>query len=178
MTQSVTLFLCGDVMTGRGIDQILPHPGNPALHETSTKNAKRYVSLAEQANGEIPSPVNFTYPWGFAREQLKRRNPEIRIGNLETAVTQNSKYENQKRVHYRMNPDNVPVLTKAGLDVCSLANNHVLDWGQKGFFETLTVLKESGISPVGAGKSLAEARKPAQVTTEHSRLLVFGVASN
>lgn len=28
-THSVTLFLCGDVMTGRGIDQILPHPGEP-----------------------------------------------------------------------------------------------------------------------------------------------------
>jgi len=25
----VTMFLCGDVMTGRGVDQILPHPGDP-----------------------------------------------------------------------------------------------------------------------------------------------------
>jgi poly-gamma-glutamate synthesis protein (capsule biosynthesis protein) len=29
----VTLFLCGDVMTGRGVDQILPHPSKPELHE-------------------------------------------------------------------------------------------------------------------------------------------------
>jgi len=28
-SQTITLFLCGDVMTGRGIDQVLPHPGNP-----------------------------------------------------------------------------------------------------------------------------------------------------
>ena len=29
----VTLFLCGDVMTGRGIDQILAEPSDPAIHE-------------------------------------------------------------------------------------------------------------------------------------------------
>ena len=29
----VTLFLCGDVMTGRGLDQIMPHPADPAIHE-------------------------------------------------------------------------------------------------------------------------------------------------
>ncbi|HEY8157335.1 MAG TPA: hypothetical protein VIF10_01405 [Methylobacter sp.] len=28
-SQTIMLFLCGDVMTGRGIDQVLPHPGNP-----------------------------------------------------------------------------------------------------------------------------------------------------
>ena len=33
MTKSVTLFLCGDVMLGRGMDQVLPHPGDPSLHE-------------------------------------------------------------------------------------------------------------------------------------------------
>jgi poly-gamma-glutamate capsule biosynthesis protein CapA/YwtB (metallophosphatase superfamily) len=32
MIESITLFLCGDVMLGRGIDQILPRPGDPRLH--------------------------------------------------------------------------------------------------------------------------------------------------
>lgn len=36
---TVTLFLCGDVMTGRGVDQVLPHPGGPELHEPWVKNA-------------------------------------------------------------------------------------------------------------------------------------------
>src|SRR5690349_748251 len=31
--QSIGMFLCGDVMTGRGIDQVLAYPGNPALYE-------------------------------------------------------------------------------------------------------------------------------------------------
>lgn len=27
----LTIFLCGDMMTGRGVDQVLPHPGDPTL---------------------------------------------------------------------------------------------------------------------------------------------------
>ena len=42
----VTLFLCGDVMPGRGIDQILGHPSDPALHEDYVHDARQYVALA------------------------------------------------------------------------------------------------------------------------------------
>src|SRR5882757_1479374 len=52
--QVARLFLCGDVMTGRGIDQILPHPCDPLLHESYVKSARDYIRLAEQVNGRIP----------------------------------------------------------------------------------------------------------------------------
>ena len=39
MADSITLFLCGDVMLGRGIDQILPHPSAPVLHEPYARGA-------------------------------------------------------------------------------------------------------------------------------------------
>ncbi|MGH8643177.1 MAG: CapA family protein, partial [Gammaproteobacteria bacterium] len=39
----ITLFLCGDVMTGRGVDQALPHPSDPILYEPYIKNAIAYV---------------------------------------------------------------------------------------------------------------------------------------
>jgi poly-gamma-glutamate capsule biosynthesis protein CapA/YwtB (metallophosphatase superfamily) len=42
----VRVFLCGDVMLGRGVDQILPHPGNPALRERHLRDARAYVALA------------------------------------------------------------------------------------------------------------------------------------
>ena len=50
---SITLFLCGDVMTGRGIDQILPHSVDPELHEPYVTDAGMYVTLAERANGSV-----------------------------------------------------------------------------------------------------------------------------
>ena len=48
------LFLCGDVMTGRGIDQILPAPCDPELDEPWVKSALDYVRLAERGGATIP----------------------------------------------------------------------------------------------------------------------------
>jgi poly-gamma-glutamate capsule biosynthesis protein CapA/YwtB (metallophosphatase superfamily) len=63
----IRMFLCGDVMTGRGIDQILPHPGNSILYEAHVQGAREYVRLAERANGPIPRPVDFAYIHGADR---------------------------------------------------------------------------------------------------------------
>ena len=40
---AITIYLCGDVMTGRGIDQILPHPSDPTIYESYMKSAQGYV---------------------------------------------------------------------------------------------------------------------------------------
>ena len=59
------MLLCMGV-TGRGIDQVLPHPSDPVLYESYMKNAGGYVELAERATGPIPKPVSFDYIWGSA----------------------------------------------------------------------------------------------------------------
>jgi poly-gamma-glutamate synthesis protein (capsule biosynthesis protein) len=66
------LFLCGDVMTGRGIDQALPHPANPVSYEPHVRDARKYVELAEKAHGPIPRPLSFDYIWGDALQELER----------------------------------------------------------------------------------------------------------
>ena len=66
----ITIFLTGDVMVGRGIDQILPHPGDPAIHESYLKSAGGYVELAERASGPIPRPADWAYIWGDALGEL------------------------------------------------------------------------------------------------------------
>lgn len=53
-------------MTGRGIDQALPHPVDPVLYEPYVRDAREYFALAEKANGPIPRPLNFDYIWGDA----------------------------------------------------------------------------------------------------------------
>jgi hypothetical protein len=50
----LTLLLTGDVMTGRGIDQILPQPVDPVLHEPWVRDARDHVRLAEAAHGAAP----------------------------------------------------------------------------------------------------------------------------
>src|SRR3990172_2454355 len=84
---SITLFMCGDVMTGRGIDQILSHPGDPTLHESYMKSARGYVEIGEKATGQILKPVEFSYIWGDLPGELKRVAPDLRMINLETGIT-------------------------------------------------------------------------------------------
>jgi poly-gamma-glutamate capsule biosynthesis protein CapA/YwtB (metallophosphatase superfamily) len=173
----ITLFLAGDVMTGRGIDQILPHPSDDRLHEDYVKSALEYVHLAERAHGPVHKPVAFGYIWGEALSELDRRKPDARIVNLETAVTHSTAYE-AKGINYRMSPANVPVITAAGIDCCVLANNHVLDWGRSGLIETLSTLELAGVHCAGAGHSAAMAARPAVLNTgKGARILVFGFAS-
>jgi poly-gamma-glutamate synthesis protein (capsule biosynthesis protein) len=155
----VRLFLCGDVMTGRGIDQVLPHPSHPLLHEGFMSSALHYVELAERTAGPIPRPVDFAYVWGDALTELERMSPDVRIVNLETAVTR-SDDRLPKGINYRMHPENVSCLKAAAIDCCALANNHVLDWGRSGLTETLEILHQAGIATAGAGRDAAEAAAP------------------
>jgi poly-gamma-glutamate capsule biosynthesis protein CapA/YwtB (metallophosphatase superfamily) len=160
---SVTLFLAGDVMTGRGIDQILARPSAPALHEPFIRDARDYVTLAEQASGAVPRAVPGEYPWGDALRALAEVAPDARIVNLETSITADGAPDRDKSIHYRMHPANVACLSALGVDVAVLANNHVLDWGRPALLETLDALARAHIAAAGAGRTRAEARRAAIV---------------
>jgi poly-gamma-glutamate capsule biosynthesis protein CapA/YwtB (metallophosphatase superfamily) len=173
----VTLFLCGDVMTGRGVDQILPHPGRPHLFEPYVRSAIDYVRLAEDRTGALETPVDFAYVWGEALAALERARPDARIINLETAVTAAEEPWPRKGIHYRMHPANVPCLAAARPDCCVLANNHVLDWGRSGLAETLEALHRAGLRTAGAGRNADEACAPARIdVAAKGRVLVFACA--
>ena len=160
-------------MTGRGVDQILSCPSNPTLHEPHVQSALEYVAMAEQANGPIPRPVDPSYIWGDALEELNRAAPQARIINLETSITTSDDYE-PKGINYRMHPGNIPCLTAAKIHCCVLANNHVLDWGRSGLSDTRLVLRRAGIKTAGAGRDLGEAWAPASIDLSgQSRVLVF-----
>ena len=163
-------------MTGRGVDHILPHPCNPKLFEKYVKSAADYVALAEEVNGPVSKPVDFNHVWGDALAQLDRRRPAARLINLETAITTSGDVQH-KGINYRMSPRNVPVITAARVDCCVLANNHVLDWGEKGLLETLKTLQGAGVAWVGAGHNLHEARRPAILPVQGGRVVIVALGS-
>jgi poly-gamma-glutamate synthesis protein (capsule biosynthesis protein) len=176
---ALTLLLSGDVMLGRGVDQILPHPGNPTLYEQQVRDARVYVNLAIRANGSIPQPVDWSWPWGEALELFEDSGCDARIINLETSITTSDDYVPGKAVHYRMNPANSQALTAVQPDVCILANNHVLDFGRRGLLETLDVLSAADLPTAGAGRSLPEAQSPAIIPIRKTggRVLIFAFGS-
>ena len=169
----VRIFLCGDVMTGRGVDQVLAHPCDPTLHEDYVASAKDYVSLAEQANGPIPRHAEPSYVWGAAPDELDRMRPDARVINLETAITRSDDFA-RKGINYRMSPENAECFSAARIDCCLLANNHVLDWGRSGLLDTIATLERLKIKTAGAGRNAVEAAAPATVDlANQARLLVF-----
>ena len=174
----VTLFLCGDVMTGRGVDQVLAHPSDPRIVEDYVRDAREYVRMAEVKNGPIPRAVPPAYIWGDALEELTRVAPAASVINLETSVTQSDDYWRGKGINYRMHPGNVECLRAARIDVCVLANNHVLDYGRSGLVETLDTLAAAGLKTAGAGRTRAQALEPAIVESAAGpRIVVFSVGT-
>jgi len=172
------LFLCGDVMTGRGIDQALPNPVNPVLYEPCVRDAREYVALAEKAHGSISCPLSFDYIWGDALAELDRVRVDFRIVNLETAITSAETPWPDKGINYRMHPQNIGCLSAARIDACALANNHVLDWGYDGLSETLQTSDAAGIAHAGAGSDAYQAMNPAVIGTAASgRVLLFSFGS-
>src|SRR5687767_11738078 len=112
-SRAITVFLSGDVMTGRGIDQILPNQNKPELHESYVKDARTYIALAEKVNGPIARPVSNSYIWGDGLDELARVNPDLRVINLETSITTSDDFWTDKAIHYRMHPMNLPCITSA-----------------------------------------------------------------
>ena len=168
---TIDIFLSGDVMTGRGIDQIFDHSNTPELYESYVKDARQYIELAERVNGPIRRPVSPSYIWGEAMILMKKA--DLRIINLETTITTSNNYA-EKGINYRMHPANVNCLKEANIDCCALANNHILDWGVEGLKETITTLKEAGIAGAGVGENLLEASSPAVLNVAgKGRVLVF-----
>lgn len=172
-SDALRLGLVGDLMLGRGIDQALETSCDPRLYERFVSDARDYVTLAERANGGFPRPISCGHLWGDALRALAPSPPDLLLGNLETAVTTHPEPYPGKAIHYRMHPANLGCLSELGLDGVTLANNHVLDWGQDGLVETLWSLADAGIPYGGAGRTAAEAAEPLRLDANGLSVAVF-----
>ncbi|MDR7483278.1 MAG: CapA family protein [Armatimonadota bacterium] len=96
--------------------------------------------------------------------------------NLEVPLTSRGAPAD-KHVAFRADPRLAGDLRAAGIDVVTLANNHMLDYGPDGLFDTLETLRQTGLPAVGAGRTLAEALAPAVLTARGARVAFLGLAS-
>lgn len=175
---TIKVLLAGDLMLGRGIDQILKHPSSPQLHESFYRDARDYVQLVERQHGPMPRRVDPHHIWGDALVQIEHAAPDLRIANLETAITRHSEPWPGKGVHYRMNPANLDCIRVSGFKALSLANNHTLDWGRPGLEETLRVLNQAGVRTAGAGTDGQSAWQPAHLPLpDGGEALMFACAT-
>lgn len=101
--------------------------------------------------------------WGDVLPHLAQAN--LRIINLECALTNHLQpwTRTDKMFHFRADPEAVRVLQAAHIDACALANNHILDYEERGLRDTLRMLGVTGIRHAGAGANAAKAAAPAML---------------
>ncbi len=88
------------------------------------------------------------------------RQAPIVLGNLEGPLTRETRKRSMRNYSYRVEPGLAGSLAHAGINVVTLANNHLLDCGREGVLETLEALTLAGVSPLGAGMNEKEAHAP------------------
>lgn len=103
---------------------------------------------------------NKGYLYPFKNIAEITNSAEVTFGNLESPLSSRGK-RGDRAYSFRGDPEAVKGLIYAGFKVLNLANNHSYDYGRKAFEQTLELLNEKNIKPIGAGKNLTEARKPA-----------------
>lgn len=94
------------------------------------------------------------------------RRADLAFANLECPLSTRGDQINM----FRGNPEVAEVLTFAGFDLISLANNHIFDYGLVAFLDTIECLRESGIIPLGVGENISEARMPRIVRVNGARV--------
>lgn len=132
------LGFTGDVMLGRNVDEYQRRRRRPA-----------------------------TAAWGNVLDRL--RTLDGLFVNLECCLSTRGEpwTRTHRPFHFRADPDwAVPALEEAGVDWASLANNHLLDYGETALLDTLDHLDEAGIAHSGADEDVEAARRPAVVETE------------
>ncbi len=107
--------------------------------------------------------VRAGYDYPFAATARELRSADIALGNLEAPLTVRGQEFKDKRFRFRASPKAAAALKKAGFSVVTLANNHIMDFGETGLLDTIRHLDREQVRCAGAGNSLAMARRPAVV---------------
>lgn len=107
------------------------------------------------------------YPFAALNGEFKQA--DVVFGNLECCLATTGKAV-PKKYNFRGRPENGRALKEAGFTVVSLANNHSLDFGKDALAETLAAVRNAGVLPVGAGRTVREAHALQIVTARGLRI--------
>jgi poly-gamma-glutamate capsule biosynthesis protein CapA/YwtB (metallophosphatase superfamily) len=161
-----------------GTSQTAPHQARPAGRPGRTGPAAGSVTLA------FAGDVNFAGrtarllgdpATAFGPVAAVLRSADLAAVNLETAVTSRGAPQ-PKTYHFRTPPVAFTALSDAGVDLVTLANNHVLDYGLVGLADTLASARAARFPYVGIGMNAAAAWAPYVTTIKGMRIAVIGVS--
>jgi hypothetical protein len=100
------------------------------------------------------------------------RGADVAMVNLEGPAPDDFRYHTSGYI-FSMDPDLLTGLRYAGIDVVSLANNHIRNWGASGVADTIRNLDKLGIRHAGAGRTSTQARRPAWIAAAGLRIAIL-----
>ncbi len=143
---------------------------SPQKNNTVTIGFVGDLMLGRLVNEHI-AHYGHAYPWGNTLPILNAT--DFNIANLETTLTK-SIQKVPKVFNFKSDPNNVASLKLANIKIVSLANNHILDFGNKGLIETIDTLNQESIEHVGAGINKQEAKKPVLIEKNNLQIGIIG----
>ncbi|MBM3344495.1 MAG: CapA family protein [Betaproteobacteria bacterium] len=103
---------------------------------------------------------------------------DIRFGQCERVYSERGALQlHSGGAHSRVKPAFASVFSDCGFDVVSVASNHSMDWGPEPILDTIELLEKKGIKTVGAGRNLAESRRPAIIEKNGVRVAFLAYSS-
>lgn len=166
------LALAGCATPPPAVVELVAPPPAPAIEKTvehepppaTEPKEIRIVAVGDIMLGGSAAPElelrGYDYPFVATRRFFE--GAHVVFGNLEGPLTGGGAAVHNKQYLFRSPPQKVaPALARAGFNMLSLANNHILDYGLDGLRDTLAALDRAGIRYAGAGMDLSAARRPA-----------------
>jgi poly-gamma-glutamate capsule biosynthesis protein CapA/YwtB (metallophosphatase superfamily) len=123
--------------------------------------------------GYIPNLQSKGYAWAWSGLGGMFRRDDLTVINLECAVSHLGNAV-PKQFNFRCDPAALPSMSKGGVEVANLGNNHAYDYGPAALLDSRKNLLRSDIAPVGAGRNEREALKPALFEVEGWKIAVVG----
>ncbi len=151
--------------------------GTAALTEDVAEVPKGSVTVAAVGDiifasyaGEQIKRNGIDYPFAETKEKLSES--DIVIANFEGTLSDRG-VAAEKEYLFRSSPDWAEVLSRGGVTIANLANNHIYDYGADALTDTLSALNSVGLDTVGAGKDHEAASTPTIVEANGTRIAMI-----
>ena len=106
------------------------------------------------------------------------KSADVSFVNLECPLTEHGQAINKSGPALKANAATAIALAKAEFSVVGLANNHILDYGQKGLQDTLDIFESHGLPVVGAGMDLSAAQRPFITEAKGIKVAIIAIAEH
>lgn len=112
----------------------------------------------------------------FGRAVSILKNADLTVANLEAPATKEDAPILKTGPNLKAVPKDLELLQKGGIDVLSMANNHILDYGSQGVVDTLETCEKLGIQTVGSGRDSKSAKEPFLISIKDKKIGILSFA--